>query len=148
MTASKSFGLSNTRRKSLYFLAFGNLWPAASTAFWFTSQSTVMFSAAIPRGWADAFRPPRRPPPPSPFILASARPPQAIIAMSHSLGLRVIGEGVETIEQLEFLREHGCDEVQGYYFSAGLPEAEATALLRESFAPAQASNVTPFGRRR
>jgi EAL domain-containing protein (putative c-di-GMP-specific phosphodiesterase class I) len=73
---------------------------------------------------------------------------QAIIAMSHSLGLRVIGEGVETIEQLEFLREHGCDEVQGYYFSAGLAEAEATAFLHESFAPTQASNVTPFGRRR
>jgi EAL domain-containing protein (putative c-di-GMP-specific phosphodiesterase class I) len=73
---------------------------------------------------------------------------QAIIAMSHSLELRVIGEGVETVEQLEFLREHGCDEVQGYYFSAPVSEADATQLLRAAYAPLQASNVTPFGRRR
>lgn len=44
----------------------------------------------------------------------------AIIAMAHALKLKVIAEGVETEDQLIFLREHGCDEIQGYYFSRPL----------------------------
>ncbi|HUP93261.1 MAG TPA: EAL domain-containing protein [Burkholderiales bacterium] len=54
---------------------------------------------------------------------------QAIMAMAHSLGLNVIAEGVETLEQLQFLQSHGCQEMQGYYFSRPVPLAEATAIL-------------------
>ena len=42
---------------------------------------------------------------------------EAIISMGRSLSLTVVAEGVETQEQQEFLREHACDEIQGYYFS-------------------------------
>jgi diguanylate cyclase (GGDEF)-like protein/PAS domain S-box-containing protein len=48
----------------------------------------------------------------------------AIISMSKNLGLQTIAEGVETAEQLAFLREQGCDEAQGYYCSKPLPAAQ------------------------
>uniref|UniRef100_UPI00405726F3 EAL domain-containing protein n=1 Tax=Candidatus Electronema sp. TaxID=2698783 RepID=UPI00405726F3 len=46
---------------------------------------------------------------------------ESIIQMARSLGLEVVAEGVETLEQLEFLRERNCHEAQGYYFSKPLP---------------------------
>ena len=56
----------------------------------------------------------------------------AIINMAHSLRLKVVAEGVETQDQLEFLRGHGCDEIQGYLLSKPLPAAEISAILGRS----------------
>jgi diguanylate cyclase (GGDEF)-like protein len=56
---------------------------------------------------------------------------RAVIGMAHSLKLTVIAEGVETREQLEFLRGHECDEMQGFYFSRPVPEAQLRALLEQ-----------------
>jgi diguanylate cyclase (GGDEF)-like protein/PAS domain S-box-containing protein len=55
----------------------------------------------------------------------------SIIALAHNLKLSVIAEGVETAEQLDYLRRHGCDEMQGYYFSRPLAAHDFEQLLRQ-----------------
>ena len=49
---------------------------------------------------------------------------QAIISLAHNLKLKVVGEGVESGAQFEFLKKHACDEVQGYYFGVPMPPDE------------------------
>jgi EAL domain-containing protein (putative c-di-GMP-specific phosphodiesterase class I) len=54
----------------------------------------------------------------------------AVISMAQALGLRVVGEGVETLGQMEALREGGCDMLQGYLFSGPVPAEQALQFLR------------------
>jgi len=54
---------------------------------------------------------------------------KAVIALAHSMKLKVIAEGVETVEQLDFLRAQRCDQIQGYYLSRPLAAAEMETLL-------------------
>ena len=56
---------------------------------------------------------------------------EAIIAMGKTLSLTVVAEGVETVEQLNFLKDHSCDEMQGYYFSKPIIPEQFADLLRK-----------------
>jgi len=55
---------------------------------------------------------------------------ETMITMAHALGKEVVAEGVETMEQLEFLRQRGCDYAQGFFFARPAALADITALLR------------------
>jgi EAL domain-containing protein (putative c-di-GMP-specific phosphodiesterase class I) len=55
---------------------------------------------------------------------------KGVIALGHSLRLKVVAEGVETAEQLDFLRANDCDELQGFFFSKPLPSEEVTTFLK------------------
>ncbi len=57
---------------------------------------------------------------------------EAIISLSHSLNISVVAEGVEKVEQLQFLRERNCNEIQGYLFSRPLDAEGFSALLRQT----------------
>jgi diguanylate cyclase (GGDEF)-like protein/PAS domain S-box-containing protein len=59
----------------------------------------------------------------------------AVISMARSLNLRVVAEGVETLEQSTFLRAHECDEAQGYYFSRPVPSDRFASLLVDGIIP-------------
>ena len=54
---------------------------------------------------------------------------RAVLALAHSLDMEVVAEGVETRDQLDFLREHGCDAFQGFLFSKAVPAPEFEAML-------------------
>ncbi len=60
---------------------------------------------------------------------------KAIIAMARSLGQRVVAEGVEEADQLEFLRQHGCSTIQGYYYSKPLSESDFGDYLSAQLEP-------------
>ncbi|HYR28711.1 MAG TPA: EAL domain-containing protein [Thermoanaerobaculia bacterium] len=72
------------------------------------------FIQDLPGGYADS------------AIVAS------VIQLANGLGIRVVAEGVETVEQIEFLREHACREVQGHYFSTAVPPTEIAKLLEQA----------------
>ena len=56
----------------------------------------------------------------------------SVIALGHAMGLKVLAEGVETQEQLEFLQSKGCDFFQGYFCSRPLPAQDFTQLLEKA----------------
>ena len=61
---------------------------------------------------------------------------RSLIVMAHSLGLTVIAEGVETAEQLAFLRDNQCDTIQGYFIGRPMPVERVTPeLLGRSLLP-------------
>jgi diguanylate cyclase (GGDEF)-like protein len=62
---------------------------------------------------------------------ADAAITRAVLALGHALDLKIVGEGVETTEQLAFLREHGCDLIQGFLMSRPLTADEMTRRLRD-----------------
>ena len=79
-----------------------------------------MTTSTLPPGIAAA----NDPTSPSFGAFAPTHAQQAIISLAHNLKLKVVGEGVETGAQFEFLKKHGCDEVQGYHFGRPMPAAE------------------------
>ena len=81
-----------------------------------------------------------------PADAANAAIARAVIVLAHDLGMKVVAEGVETYEQLEFLRENECDEVQGFLLGQPFAADEATEMLRSI--PAALMRDLPRGRLR
>lgn len=68
-----------------------------------------------------------------PRDLSSSAIAVTILTLAHSLGMKVVAEGVENEEQLEFLRSRNCSEIQGFFFSPPIPAEEFATLLRIGF---------------
>ncbi|WP_312679711.1 EAL domain-containing protein [Stutzerimonas nitrititolerans] len=66
---------------------------------------------------------------------------RSMISIGHGLGIKVIAEGVETIEQLSFLHRAGCDEVQGYYYSRPLPPGDCLTFLTHNLKQRLPANI-------
>jgi EAL domain-containing protein (putative c-di-GMP-specific phosphodiesterase class I) len=75
---------------------------------------------------------------------SSATMAETIIVMAHKLGKQVVAEGVETIEQLDFLRERGCDIAQGYYLARPLAPSAMGEML-QGRAPAWRDDAAAAG---
>jgi EAL domain-containing protein (putative c-di-GMP-specific phosphodiesterase class I) len=82
------------------------------------------------------------------FVRDLSRPEDAqialgVIALAHSLKLKVIAEGVETISQLAFLRDHSCDRLQGYLFSRPIPPTQFDSFMEQKHLLKFATNIEP-----
>jgi len=77
-----------------------------------------------------------------------ARVVRSIITMGNSLGMRVLAEGVETTEQLLFLRDHHCDEIQGYLVSKPVSAEQATQFVEQPSVLSQIILASTIGHRR
>jgi len=75
---------------------------------------------------------------------AAAALTRAVVAMAHSLGIRVTAESVETREQWEFLRDLGCEEMQGNYFSAPVAAEAIAAILKQPAGAGRRATVQPL----
>jgi EAL domain-containing protein (putative c-di-GMP-specific phosphodiesterase class I) len=60
---------------------------------------------------------------------------KAVIALAHAMNRNIVAEGVEDSVQLDFLRHHGCDQAQGFYFGQGIVHEEAAAVLSRQQLP-------------
>jgi len=80
-----------------------------------------------------------------PHNSASTTLVETIIVMAHALGKRVVAKGIETIEQLDFLREHRCDLAQGFYLARPLAAAPMTELLHARLSGAPDGAVRAAG---
>ena len=69
---------------------------------------------------------------------------KSMIMMANSLGLTTLTEGVETTEHLEFLRQQGCEQYQGYLFSKPLSPEDAESLLSDLMGPPKACGSLPM----
>ena len=65
---------------------------------------------------------------------------RALLKMSKELGIHTLAEGIETKEQFEFLKEHGCEKIQGFYFGKPIPTAELLEQVKNGTA---LKNETP-----